>query len=63
MLNVTFPLTIEDYVHRIGRTGFVFLNVGLILRLHVNFHLCFKDALVKKALVTHYLLLSIRFLL
>ena len=21
MLNVTFPLTVEDYVHRIGRTG------------------------------------------
>ena len=21
MINVTFPLTVEDYVHRIGRTG------------------------------------------
>jgi ATP-dependent RNA helicase DBP3 len=24
VLNYSFPLTVEDYVHRIGRTGYVF---------------------------------------
>ncbi|RYG67080.1 hypothetical protein EON64_08250 [archaeon] len=37
MINFSFPLTVEDYVHRIGRTG---MYSRIILTSHSLLYLC-----------------------